>query len=211
MERLEALLILCDLFFTRSSLLVQNIELFVAKCRQKKLLLKTSNHLDESFIPKLLYSIDDTRIKKWLNECMQAKTLMDTSIELISFTSILTDIQLNRFVCFLPSNIKKISSPVPESNDDVKPIVKKAKTDNQVKNNDMVSEWKLGRKENWNHVFQNKIKEGPKLSCGTYPCLKWHVKGVCYTDCAFRKSHSNLSGSDASKTTEFIKKLREQA
>ena len=69
----------------------------------------------------------------------------------------------------------------------------------------------MGRNENWNQVFQSKSKEGPKLSCGTYPCLKWHVKGVCYTDCAFKRSNVKLGGEDESKTTEFIKKLREQA
>ena len=62
----------------------------------------------------------------------------------------------------------------------------------------MVSEWKLGRNENWNQVFQGKIKEGPKLTCGTYPCLKWHVKGVCYIDCAFKKSHTKLNGYEKS-------------
>ena len=118
---------------------------------------------------------------------------------------------------FLPSNIMKISKLVNERserndrNNEIQPTVKKSKMDNQVKNSDMVSAWNLDRNENWNKIFQGKIKEGPKLSCGTYPCLKWHVKGVCYTDCAFKKSHLKLEGNDVLKTTDFIKRLREQA
>ena len=95
--------------------------------------------------------------------------------------------------------------------DDVKLIAKKSQTDNQVKNNDMVSAWKLGGNKDWSIVFQVKIKEGPQLSCGTYPCLKWHVKDVCFTDCAFRKSQVKLNEEEVAKTTEFIRKLRERA
>ena len=64
---------------------------------------------------------------------MRAKTATETSIELISFTALLTDIQLNHvFFFFLPSNIKKISQVGIDKDEDIKPVSKKAKTDNQL-------------------------------------------------------------------------------
>jgi len=213
LERIDALLELSELFFTPRSMLVQNLSLFVTKCRQKKLLLKTCNHLDDQFITKLLYSIDD-RVNKWLNECMRAKSIADTSLELVTFVTILTDIQLNRFICFLPSNIKRLSKPIESKEDNFKSPNKKARsetqTSNQVKNNNVIEECRLVRHENWSKLFQGKSKEGEILSCGTYPCIKYHVKGVCYDDCAFKGSHRRLTGSDEEKVKKLVSKLRRE-
>ena len=79
MERVNALFILCKLFFGDQSLLVQNLQVFSLQCQKKKLLLKTAKHLDDQFIAKFLYSIDD-RVNKWLNECQRAKIVSDTSL-----------------------------------------------------------------------------------------------------------------------------------
>ena len=108
MERVYALVILSKLFFGDQSLLVQNLQVFSLQCQKKKLLLKTAKHLDDQFIATFLFSIDD-RINKWLNECQKAKNISDTSLELINFSMMLSDIQLNRFICFLPNNIKKLT------------------------------------------------------------------------------------------------------
>ena len=78
-------------------------------------------------------------------------------------------------------------------------------------NNDMVNELELKPSESWNTVFKNKIKKGPTVSGGTYACLKFHVKGICYDDCSFRASHIKLEGDDLLKTKEFVKKLRDEA
>ena len=173
---------------------------------QEKLLLKTMYHMDNEFIAKFMFAVDD-RINKWLHECMEASTVRDTSMELVTFSDLLTDIKLNRFHIFLPGNIRKLSKRN-ASNDNNQSDGKRVKVDNQVKNSEQKDTWKLLPKENWNKTFKGKIKEGPMLACGTYPCLKYQVKGVCYDDCAFRKSHIKLTGSDEEKTAKFIAKLR---
>ena len=214
LDRIGALYVLSKLFFGNTSLLVQNLQVFVKQCYNKKLLLKTSKHLDEQFIPKFLYSIDD-RINKWLTECVRAKDISDTSIELINFNLLLTDVQLNRFVCYLPGNIRKISKKNDFKEDDnVVPPTKRVKSDNgstntRVVNSDIVDEWKIKDNEDWDTCFKGKSKEGPKLTCGTYPCITYHVKGFCWSDCSFRASHKKLNGDDTRKTCEFIKKLRD--
>ena len=165
-------------------------------------------HLDDEFIAKFLYCIDD-RINEWLHECMRAKTVEDTSLDLIKFSTIVSDIQLNKFVVFLPNSIKRLSKrPIDNQKDDNNRDEKRARQNNQIRNENLSKEWALKQGESWNKTFKGKIKEGPMLGCGTYPCLKYHVKGICYDDCSFRASHITLKGEDASKTDSFIKKLR---
>ena len=208
LERFCATFAIAKLFFGENSILVTNLETFTKDCYKKKLLLKTMFHMDEEFIAKLMFSVDD-RINKWLHECLAATTIRDTTIELVTFSDILTDIKLNKFNIFLPGNIKKLSkrSAPNELNENRN---KKNKLDNQVRNDDQVADWKMQPKESWNKTFKGKIKNGPMLSCGTYPCLKYHVKGICYDDCAFKKSHIRLVGDDEKKADTFIKKLRSE-
>ena len=108
LERFSAVFTLAKLFFGTTSILVINLQIFIRQCYKEKLLLKTAHHLDEEFIAKFMYSIDD-RINKWMHECVRATTVQETSGTLVEFLAILTDIKLNRFICFLPGNIKNLS------------------------------------------------------------------------------------------------------
>ena len=144
----------------------------------------------------------------------KAKNISDTSIELIIFNLLLTDIQINRFVCYLPGDIKKMSKKIEGDDEEVSRPTKKTRTENassttKLLNNDLVEDWKLKEGEDWNAKFMGKSKKGPKLTCGTYPCLKYHVKGICWSDCSFRASHKKITGDNARKTCEFINKLRD--
>ena len=162
---------------------MQNIQVFSLQYQKKKLLLKTAKHLDDQFIAKFLYSIDD-RVNKWLNECQRAKIVSNTSLELINFSMMLSDIQLNRFICYLPSNIKKMTKKENSEDDDdiISPSKRNRSNMNnnnnnsssssgtRIINNDMVNELELKPSESWNTVFKNKIKKGPTVSGGTYAC-----------------------------------------
>ena len=39
-------------------------------------------------------------------------------------------------------------------------------------------------------------------------CLKYHVKGICYSDCAHKASHCIITGDDKIKSDKYIKTLR---
>ena len=77
-----------------------------------------------------------------------------------------------------------------------------------VKNQSQDKNWKLRVDESWNSTFKNKSKEGPTLSVGCKPCLKFHTKGLCYSDCPFVKSHKQFQGNDKNKMNNFIKEIR---
>ena len=54
----------------------------------------------------------------------------------------------------------------------------------------------------------NKPNEFPDLSVGCKPCLKYHVKGLCYSECRYQSSHSVLETYDIMKTGKRIEQLR---
>ena len=162
------------------------------------------------FIAKLHFTLDD-RLNQWLSQCSRVEDVSETSVELIQFSSIFLDIQLNRFHCDLPPSIARIvkrksdDSPIPNS--DNKKKSKKGKVE-QVRNNNIDNAWKIRVNESWDTVFKNKSRDGPRLSCGSKPCLKYDVKGVCYTDCPFDAAHKELKGEDKKAVSAFIKELR---
>ena len=71
----------------------------------------------------------------------------------------------------------------------------------------MKQKWKIQEDESWDVIFRGKTFHGPMLSCGSKPCLKWHSKGFCWSDCKFKASHRNLPNEDEKKTDEYIKQL----
>ncbi len=85
---------------------------------------------------------------------------------------------------------------------------KKPKLFEQVRNENQVQEWKLRSNENWDTIFRKKSRDGPTLSSNSKLCLKYQVKGVCYSDCTMTGSHCKLEGEDKKKADAFIKQLR---
>ena len=123
----------------------------------------------------------------------------------MEFTHLIQDIQLNCFNYVLPPSIVKL---VTEDNEDsgLKPKKKRKEQDNDVvtvRNKDLNSEWKLRPGETWRSVFRKK-----SLSMNCNACLKYHVKGLCYSDCRFKDSHCSLVDDDMKKVDNFVKSLR---
>ena len=136
---------------------------------------------------------------------------MDTTITFTNFVQIFNDIQLNRFYYTLPASIKKLEPKDEKSRNEYERNPKKQKEAQAVQNNKLVREWKLRNNEQWNTIFRGKSREGPELSIGCKPCLKFHLKGWCYEDCNFKASHQELKNEDKQKTETFIKGLRGEA
>ena len=213
-ERIRALHALVELFFDQGSLLQQGLKKFINSCLDNKNLFRTKQFLDDMFIPKLHFMLDD-RLNKWLSQCCRVDDVTDTNLDLIKFSSIFNDIQMNRFFCDLPPSINKLhkkSSFEFEVGDDKSDSPRKKKTKKssaeQIKNIAQDRTWKLRVDESWDTIFKNKSRDGPVLSFGSKPCLKYHSKGVCYSDCPFSSSHKQLKTEDKTKTSNFIKELR---
>ena len=213
-ERLKALEVLVRLFFGHLSPAQQGLKRFINLCMDNKRLLKTKLYLDDMFIAKLIFAVDD-RLNQWLHQCCRVEFVTETSLNLIDFSSIISDLQLCQFNYILPPNIAKVKSDQKEDKvnlDKEKDLEREAKKrkvqSSQVKNQKMVQDWKLRQNEQWNTIFKNKSKEAPVLSVGSKLCLKYHCKGICYSDCPFKLSHCTLVDDDKLSAERYIKSLR---
>ena len=195
--RIEALQTLSKFFFGELSYINQGLVKLFLLCLDNKNLLKTKLYLDQSFVAKFLCAVDD-RVNQWLMQCSSVHFVSETSLDLVDFSSLFTDVQHNRFHYILSPNISKVS----------KDHSKKQKITNLIINENLKKELKLREQEKWESVFRGKSNDGPKLSLGCKPCLKFHVKGRCFDDCRNKNSHKILNSEDEKKTSEYIKTLR---
>ena len=211
---LQGIHILSKFFFKKSIFLTQGLCRLVSFCVENKMLLRTKVFLDKRFIAKLLCAVDE-RIYLWLKQCGQSDSVMDTDLTIVNFSTLTQDFTLNRFQYFLPPSVMEIvNGNNDEDKENLQRKSKKKKESQQserVKNEEMRNDWKLKDSKNWDSTFKNKNVEGPMLSFGCKPCLKYHVKGVCYTDCKYKEAHRNITNTDdAEKTSKFISGLRKE-
>lgn len=203
-ERLQAIQVLSTYFFGRRSFISQGLTKLVNSCLDNKQLLRTKLYMDRQFIAKLIYAVDD-RIYQWLRQCSSVDAVTDTDLDLVNFTTLFKDILLSRFDITLPPNIGTIKTG--RTNDDAPPKKTRA-APVMVRNDNQIREWKLRHNEKWETVFRSKSQQGPMLSIGCKPCLKFHAKGFCFEDCALLQSHVSLSPEDKTATATYIKELR---
>ena len=203
-HRLKALHVLAQFFFKRSGYMSQGLQKLINFCVSNRMLIKTRIHLDSRFIAKMICAVDE-RIYLWLKQCSSQASVVDTDLELMNFSQISQDIQFNRFNYILPPRVAKIQK---QDNAETESSAIKKKKFEAERNTNQVREWKLRQSESWDDIFLNKTNAAPILSMGCRACLKFQVKGICYTDCKHKQSHTQLSGDDKSKLDKYIKELR---
>ena len=206
-QRLKGLKLLSNFFFKKSSYLSQGMTKVVNFCCDNKMILRKHIHLDSKFIAKLICAIDE-RIYLWLKQCGTHTAVTDTDHSLVEFSSLTSDVQLSRFNYVLPPSVSKVSKNETDLESPNETRNKKKKVVESRRNTEVEEEWKIRPTETWDTVFKNKVKEAPFLSIGCKPCLKYQVKGICYTDCINQASHCKLHGDDKVKVSKFIKGLR---
>ena len=205
-ERLQALQVLSAYFFGRRSFISQGLIKLVNSCLDNRQLLRTKLFMDRQFIAKLIYAIDD-RIYQWLRQCSTVDAVTDTDLELVAFGNLFKDIILSRFDITLPPNIGNVKNPIKDTSEAVPPKRPRA-APVVIRNDNPTREWKVRSDEKWDTVFRSKARNGPNLSIGCQPCLKYHAKGFCFEDCSLAKSHTPLNPEDTKATANFIKELR---
>lgn len=209
-HRIKGFQVLAEFFFKKNGYLSQGLKKVANFCSDNRMVLKTRLYLDNSFIAQFLCAIDD-RVHQWLRQCSSRQSIIETDLALVNFTPLLSDVQLNRFTYLLPPSIARIVQRREEdkgSNNEVGSNNKKKVNSVMVRNQNPESDWKLRAGENWGTVFRHKSVEGPILSLQCKPCLKFHVKGVCYDDCRQKSSHKILCGEDRKLMDRFVKSLR---
>ena len=210
-DRIRALQVLAAFFFGNLSYTNQGLVSLVIKCSDNKRILKTKLAFDNEFIAKFLFAIDD-RINKWLEQCGRVDMIVETDIELMDLGQLFRDVLLNRFNYGLPPSIRNLHTsetkpPPPKKPKTVREDSTKT-TAGWINNPNIHKDWKMRKGEQWDTAFKGKSRLGPQLSLGCSPCLKYQVKGACFDDCYFKKSHCQLTSEDKTKTDTFIKSLR---
>ena len=152
----------------------------------------------------------DHRLYQWLGQCGRAMSVDETSLTLLSFTSLFEDIMMHRFYDILPLSVKKLQRSRGADNKGVENNrdSKRQRKAEVLRNDNIPSEWKIQQGESWDNVFRNKTLSGPDLECGSKFCLKFWVKGICFSDCKQKASHEALSDEDKQKGDSYIKELR---
>jgi hypothetical protein len=200
---------LAQFFFKKGGFMSQGLKKLSNFCIDNKMLLRKMIYMDSQFTAKFICAIDE-RIYQWLQQCSAKDCVLDTDTSLMDFSPLIQDIQLNRFNYQLPPSISKVVQPSDQSgcNLNQRERTNSQETAKPMRNTEPNRDWKLRPNENWETIFRNKTLEGPDLSIGCKPCLKFHVKTICYDDCKQICSHRKLSGEDKVKTDKFIKSLR---
>lgn len=230
-ERIRALHALVELFLGDKSRPAKGLDEMISETNtgNTKLRMKQKTKDDKYLIAKILFCIDDL-MNQFFGECRTAQSISDVTEELTKFKNIVTEIKLNKFHCQLPKQIARIKKREEEEKNPDREIdtssSKKRKAeqdraketerererqrkikDNTVWNDNLQECIRIKPNEDWDNTFKKKSNRGPVLSNGSMPCLKFHVKGICYTDCYFKKSHIPLAGDDLKKVQEYVKQL----
>ena len=206
-HRFRGLQTLAAFFFKPKGYMSQGLRQVVNFCLDNRMLLRARIHMDDSFIAKMMCAVDE-RVYQWLRQCSIYSMVLDTETLLMDFQSFLMDIRLNRFVYILPPSIAKLVQKKVDKSENTQSVKEKRERATSVRNSENVQEWRLRPNETWNTVFRNQTFNGPKLSMNCHPCLKYHVRGACFSDCKNRGSHCTLVGLDKENVSKFIKSLR---
>jgi hypothetical protein len=197
-------------FFNELSYASQGLTSLTLKFMDNKPLLWARAMVDEEFISKVICCVDD-RLYQWLKQCARSTYAKQTTTELTNFEDIFLRILTNEFYYSLPNCVKKFKKTEPgRSSGSGSPSLKKNRPNSseRVQNTSMNEDWKLRQNEKWETIFRHKSIQGPLLSMGCHPCLKYQCKGWCFKDCANKASHTKLKNDDKTKTDNFIKSLR---
>ena len=207
-ERLKAIRELSIFFFNEFSHASQGLISLTLKFMDNKPLLRARAMVDTEFISKVICCVDD-RLYQWLKQCARATYSTQTTTELTNFGDIFLKILTNEFHYRLPQSVRKIINPREDKRErDGGPQKKSKQSADRVTNPSIVDKWKIRQNEQWETVFRHKSVNGPVLSTGCHPCLKYQCKGWCFKDCANRASHIQLKNDDKDKTGAFITRLR---
>jgi hypothetical protein len=209
-ERLRAIRELSIFFFNEMSHASQGLTSLTLKFMDNKPLLRARAMVDDEFISKVICCVDD-RLYQWLKQCARSTYSAQTTTELTNFGDIFFKILTNEFHYCLPNCVKKFKKPeLDKTRKPGSPSLKKTRPNSaeRIQNTAMNEDWKVRPNEKWETVFRHKSIQGPLLSVGCHPCLKFQCKGWCFKDCANKASHIKLKGDDKIKTDTFIKSLR---
>ena len=206
---------LASFFFGRNSIVARRIMPVIEAITRNVLTYEHCQLRDSHFATKLGYAID-TRIFRWLQQCMRREDRESVDDRMINFEPILSSVLTDSFYQELPLAIIEASKDKDESpeEDIFKPRKKTRKISGEkekVINEKPSKEWKLNENENYTDIFAGKNIDKRPILKGKRMCIRFHVKGYCFKDCANTCTHipsRDINKNTASEFSEFVNLCR---
>ena len=172
---------------------------------------------DTQFASKQCYTVD-TRIFRWLQQCLRKNDRESVDDSLIDFKPIFASVLTDSFYQELPL---AISEHPPSNNldtENVKTGKRKRVVDDQeernvikVMNPKTNPDWMLKENESYSELVSGKHVDKRPILHGKRMCPCYHMKGYCFNNCANKNSH--IPSKDVDKNTakafsEFVRLCR---
>ena len=142
---------------------------------------------DKDFIGMFVTAIDK-RINTWMNECWLKDNRIEVNDGMINFSRVLDEVKMGVFYCKMPETMKRLRAEDDDQNAD-KPKAKEQVK--KVENPDVNPDWKLREGEDYHEVYGCKSN---KPTVNNKPiCVKWQIKGFCYSNCKQKEWHKRLT------------------
>ena len=192
----------CLKCFKEEALIVRNLESFLLDLYLNKHLLRIACLKDKSFPTAFLCAID-RRVCTYLSQCeLNPQNITSIPKELISFKDITLSLQQGTFLFTdIPSAIKSVRPHTPPAS----PISKRQKTKKEkkevVENTHTDPSLLCENKDDYAKVF------GRSSMLHLRPrdiCIRWHIKGYCFSNCPNAKHHKTLSADKKGELMAFM-------
>ena len=165
---------------------------------------------DKTFIARVLVAID-TRVNCWLNECMSKDLRCNVDDALVDFEDMQRAIKIGSFSFTLPSSIRSHISKDERTRFDDEDKDDEGAKRTTVTNPNRVPAWKLREGEDYKDVFASKhLDRRPKLD-GVTCCPRWHIKGICFSNCNLRSTHVKLTSQPKAGMVTYCRTCRDDA
>ena len=199
----------CLKCFKEEALVVRNLEAFLLDLYMNKHLLRIACLKDPGFPTALLCAID-RRVCTYLSHCeLNPQDISSISKELINFKDITLSLQQGTFLFTdIPSAIKSVRPHTPPAS----PVSKRQKTKKEkkevVENTHADPSLLCENKDDYAKIF------GKSSMLHLRPrdiCIRWHIKGYCFSNCANAKHHKPLTADKKGELLAFMTRCTNQS
>eukprot|EP00956_Cyclotella_meneghiniana_P031270 scaffold81715_cov29-Cyclotella_meneghiniana.AAC.3 len=141
----------------------------------------------------ILYHVG-LKVNNYIDMAHRASSPEDIPKSVLDFSNLRESIDSFNVIPNLPTTFKHTATE-PTDDSSTKPGKKRGSKDGKeerrklVRNSDPVEEWKLQEGEKWEMFCGENCKDRPTWLDGKRMCHKWHIKGVCFSDCPYAASH----------------------
>ena len=193
------------LFFTEQSLLTTGLRSWRKEISRNLIVYESQAVQDPEFIARILTAID-TRVNCWLNECMTQTSRCGVDDELVDFSDMHRQIKTRQFNFSLPPSVRKHVGSTKRNKREDETNEEQPPKRTPVHNQKRIHKWKLKEGENYKEKFGNAHVDKRPLLNGVRVCPRWHIKGVCWSECNLKATHCEIT--DASVIADMDKYCR---